>query len=314
MTKALSFTEAQESHIQLENTYVSIVFTGMYDLSHKEKKDEYYNESFIRNKAYSDIHSHIYNELFVCVKDSIIIKTEDSYIRLDTGDAALIPIGLRHSLSDIIQNAEYGVVSFLCTPTNNHSHSELYKKLTPILNSAGILVFRQQTALVPMIQKITRCFGNKEKPACYPALQLLTVLIDLADAQSESDDSVLTMQNTPSAGFNDIHRINLLQQLIERNYMQTIRIDDFADKLHISIRQLARIVEKHYGKSLHRVIMDKRLETAENMLLYSNMTVEKIAISVGFNSKASFYREFTRKYQVTPVKYKEMKSEMMQPL
>ena len=37
----------------------------------------------------------------------------------------------------------------------------------------------------------------------------------------------------------------------------------------------------------------------------ADLTIEKIAISVGFNSKVSFYREFTRKHQMTPAQFRE---------
>ena len=131
----------------------------------------------------------------------------------------------------------------------------------------------------------------------------------MVTVQPEQSNHPQTEQPTASSRPNDIQRINILEQLIVHNYMQPISIDDFADKLHIGIRQLARIVEKHYGKSLHRVIMDKRLESAENLLLHSDLTIEKIAVSVGFNSKASFYREFSRKHRMTPAQYRDAENE-----
>jgi len=51
--------------------------------------------------------------------------------------------------------------------------------------------------------------------------------------------------------------------------------------------------------------MDKRIQAAENLLLHSDLSVEKIAISVGFNSKVGFYREFSRKHHMTPAQFRE---------
>ena len=74
--------------------------------------------------------------------------------------------------------------------------------------------------------------------------------------------------------------------------------------MHKSVKNGQLKKRASYGR-IDISTIDKRLEMAENLLLHSDLTIEKIAISVGFNSKVSFYREFTRKHQMTPAQFRE---------
>ena len=86
--------------------------------------------------------------------------------------------------------------------------------------------------------------------------------------------------------------------------MKKLTMKEIADELYISSRQLDRIVRKRYGKTLHKVIMETRVRTAEQMLLTTDMTVERIGRAVGFSSGAGFYREFSAAYGMTPAEYR----------
>ncbi|MBQ7313979.1 MAG: AraC family transcriptional regulator [Clostridia bacterium] len=42
------------------------------------------------------------------------------------------------------------------------------------------------------------------------------------------------------------------------------------------------------------------------MLRTSDISAEKIAVMVGFSNKNSFWREFQKKYGVTPMEYRKL--------
>ena len=293
ITKKITALETWESHIQLENVNFSFVVNLLNALDT--------NEMLFDNS----LHTHIYYELFVCGKDSITLQTENGYLHLYAGDAALVPIGIRHVLMNNPQPDDYEVISFICFPTGGHLQSALYRALYPLLNAPDILVLRHHPTLFSQIQEITHDRDRKNKPAFYPALHMSAILLDIALMQPEQKKSTVNIAPADSLISKDIQLINILEQLINMNDMQPIRIVGFAEQLHISPRQLERIVEKHYGKCLRRVIIEERLRNAEKFLLCSDMTVEKIALAVGFNSKTRFYREFYSKHQMTPTKYRK---------
>jgi len=64
--------------------------------------------------------------------------------------------------------------------------------------------------------------------------------------------------------------------------------------------QLARIVKKNLNMTIHDYILELRLNTAYNSILYSDKTTEEIAESVGYESLSHFNRIFKQKFGVTP--------------
>lgn len=103
----------------------------------------------------------------------------------------------------------------------------------------------------------------------------------------------------------DLSRIKLLEQIIATDFTEKLTADVIAEKLFISPRQLDRIAKKRYGKSVRSLIIEKRIDTAAELLRTTNMPAEKIGITVGFGSKAGFLREFTKKHGMSPVVYRK---------
>ena len=59
--------------------------------------------------------------------------------------------------------------------------------------------------------------------------------------------------------------------------------------------------------SLTEYINHRRVELAKKLLSKGDISVEEIAYRVGYSSKSSFYRVFTRITGTTPSEYKKQK-------
>ena len=105
-------------------------------------------------------------------------------------------------------------------------------------------------------------------------------------------------------GADDMIRLNRLDWFINNGFMLDLTAQEIADSLFLSVRQLSRIAKNRYGKTLHQVIIEKRLATAEQLLITTDHTIESIAAAVGFGSRYSFLREFQKRYTMTPVAYR----------
>ena len=181
MSKQLTYSDPWESCVQIENVSFSVVV----NLPINALPDE--------AVLSSTLHTHIYYELFFCGKGSISITTDDRILRLNAGDIALVPIGVRHYLNETVMPAEYEVIGFLCTPIGNLPHGGLYKALRPLLHLKDIVVYRRHTVSFGQIQKIINRQENASSfPACYPALQLLTILLELVTIQPEQANHLQT--------------------------------------------------------------------------------------------------------------------------
>ena len=75
---------------------------------------------------------------------------------------------------------------------------------------------------------------------------------------------------------------------------------ELADRLGFSPRQLERSLCKYYGKTFSQIALQNRMETADNYITKSKMSLSDIAEKVGYSSVNAFYRAFKRYYGMPP--------------
>ena len=97
---------------------------------------------------------------------------------------------------------------------------------------------------------------------------------------------------------------NRLTSLVASHYRQAHDVTFYADRLSITPRYLRRITEQAVGKSPAAVIGDYLFSQAQSLLDNTNMTVQQIAIYLGFSSHAIFCRFFLRHGTCSPTAYR----------
>ena len=248
------------------------------------------------------LHSHVAAELFACNRGRAEIRLDDNTVTLQKGDLAIVPPRLAHCLytSD---DAEVSAISFMCRARSERDTSDLYRELSAFVKGEGVTVYRLQSEISEKIREIV---GEAESlTGIRPAIRVIDILLSLAGehAESATDANSAVVYDT---GY-DIQRMARLDQLIHRFYMHDLSAEYVANQLYISTRQLDRIARRRYGKSLHKVVMEKRIRSAAELLVGSDMTVERVGVAVGFTSAVGFYREFMRYFGTTPAEYRKTK-------
>lgn len=82
-----------------------------------------------------------------------------------------------------------------------------------------------------------------------------------------------------------------------------------ANKLHLSRRQLSRVMQTHYGMSFRQKLLSSRMDRAGWLLRTTDLTIMQICSSVGYNSEAAFYQNFKSYYGITPLQYRKRQKE-----
>ncbi|RYE18244.1 MAG: response regulator, partial [Sphingobacteriales bacterium] len=80
-------------------------------------------------------------------------------------------------------------------------------------------------------------------------------------------------------------------------------IDQLADMLHMSRRNMFRKIKGISGMAPLELINIIRLKKAAEMLLHNDVRVYEVADMVGFNSRGVFTRKFTRQFGMSPTEY-----------
>ena len=88
-----------------------------------------------------------------------------------------------------------------------------------------------------------------------------------------------------------------------------VTLSTIAEELHLSEKQVSKIIFKYYGKPLSEVITEEKLEYALYLLSTTNTPITEIAYKCNFHSENYFYHLFKKKFGVTPLKYRKQKLE-----
>ena len=89
------------------------------------------------------------------------------------------------------------------------------------------------------------------------------------------------------------------------NLHTKIALDTLAETVGLSPSYLSRLFRREVGLTISEYIMKKRLETAENMLKYSDHSCIDISNYLCFSSESHFIQTFRKHTGYTPIAYRQ---------
>ena len=90
---------------------------------------------------------------------------------------------------------------------------------------------------------------------------------------------------------------------IEDNYKNG-SLTEAASLLHYDFYWLSHEIKNRTGKTYTEHLQEKRLSQAAFLLKTTSLSVEEIALAVGYENKSYFHRIFTKKFETSPKKYR----------
>lgn len=93
--------------------------------------------------------------------------------------------------------------------------------------------------------------------------------------------------------------------LIERNVGSPLSVDEIAQKVHVSTRQLERLFHAEVGITPSAFSLKLRLRHAKHLLLHSASQISLIAFECGFIDFSHFSRCFRTEYGISPSQMRE---------
>ena len=81
-----------------------------------------------------------------------------------------------------------------------------------------------------------------------------------------------------------------------------------ADQLHVSERQLNRIILQLYKMTFQQKMTQTKMERSAWLLKTTTKKIGEIAQAVGYGSDPAFYQAFKKYFKVTPQEYRLLKN------
>lgn len=250
----------------------------------------------------SVIHSHSYHELMLCREGQFTVASPEQAQRLTKGEVCLTPAGSYHHTRDASPDAQKLAIRFHCTETPGGEG--LYRAFGKALRrQPGILYLenhREISALAEQLrQEIRR--GDLAWEVCAQAIltQLFVELLRFLLRELPVEQRRGPAENTA-----DNRRLRV-EFYLHCHCAEPITETDLAQHMHISKRQLSRILQQLYGTSFRKLLIDIRLSRAVQLMGTTDLSADEIAAQVGYHSVSGFYEAFRKKYGISVGGYRQ---------
>lgn len=250
---------------------------------------------------------HDYYELYVCLNGRAKVKTAIGDFLLSERNFLITPPNIAHSHNP--DNSFLSSVS-ICFSAKGLKDELVCNKVSTIdeeeLNILNILINKyinnyefQDNYAMPYVKKVD--FKNEY---AYPqifkcSLEILLILIS-RKFQNESNDIQVDISKDNKENKNEI------VQYIKEHYNEKIALETIAKKFNYSVGHLCRIFKQEIGDSIVNYIIKYRISTAMRFLIERpDLSIEEVALEVGFNDVQFFTKTFKKFIGMTPGKYRK---------
>lgn len=240
-------------------------------------------------------HMHTFFEVHIMRKGEQVYQIGDEFLNCKTGDVLCIAPYVYHSIPGRTTEVEKYSLNF--TYTHNDDKKTSY--------------------LDALVQK--KYFVSHESEEITEIFEL--VLQEAHDAKSGWPDIVRILvevmlkklvrmirpdQDVGETVFEESeHRIRRIERYIRDNIGTPISVDNIADYMHLSTKQLNRELRKGRATTLKTLIDKMKYEKAKSLLRGTSDSISKIGRDLGFENESSFNRFFSKMAGMTPGEYRK---------
>lgn len=264
------------------------------------------------NTACDDVivaaHSHLFYEISYDGIGGGILTVDNRCIEIPARSFYLTSPGTVHSyVSTKTPDSANGFrLVFSIEKADHTSHptvdSPELDELLDVLRSKKYLVNRDTHDAYGVISGVFEQFsrdGNRLNRVAF-SLDIMRVLLLTAKAIRPLSLSSVRHNEMQT----EEERLAFLDSVF-KNYHTAMSPEAVAQEMNLSVRQLNRIVIKHYGISFRQQYLNSRMTLATTLLESApTLTVAEIAEKLNFSSMSSFSHHFRANFGVSPSQYR----------
>lgn len=252
-------------------------------------------------------HWHDEAELTLITEGSCTYQVHLDTFEVEKGDLLFVPPAVLHSITctgpeQMLSETYVFHMNFLGA---NLADICAVKYLTPLTNqtlSLPCLIGKDHPAypeVLAIFQKISRTYDTM-KPGYELLLRsylLQAIAVLLPYGREITVHSPLETEHT--------FKLKLVLEYIGEHYAEELTISDLARICYFSEYHFMRFFKKYVGTSCLEYIKNLRLEKAAELFAQGEQSVLDASLCSGFSNLSYFYREFKKKYGMTPKKFIE---------
>ena len=111
-------------------------------------------------------------------------------------------------------------------------------------------------------------------------------------------------------------RIQFILAFLEEKIDPDVDLSELADLISLSESRLRHLFTSETGKSPSQHLRDIRLARAKKLLAETRLTIDQVAMRVGWQDRSHFERRFKEEFGLTPAEHRKscgMKLQLIEP-
>lgn len=125
--------------------------------------------------------------------------------------------------------------------------------------------------------------------------QLHVLAARLLAQQHRTAQGALRLDCAKASTRQELHRrLGLAADFMQSNYERDIGLGEISAAACLSVHHFMRLFRRVYGLTPTQFLYHKRVQVALRLMQQSDLAMQDIAARVGFNSRATFYRQLKR--------------------
>lgn len=245
-------------------------------------------------------HAHSNMELHCMIQGTMHYDLKDQQISLSSGQALLIPANMPHrlELTDSTNLLRF-TLNVSVEPVNEDPEGVFLQKALDVSKASWFpmddaMIALLETCLYEAVRRVSGFMTVIES-------NLLSLLMLIARTLSHSPQAAYRVREKQS--MNKRRRQQILE-LMEQAATESLTVSDIARYMHLSSKQVQRIVQAEYGTSVKQLMMRIRLQRAKELLKDPSQSMATIAAALSFTSEQSFCRFFQKLEGRSPGRYR----------
>lgn len=244
-------------------------------------------------------HSNINYELHIVLHGSCTMEVEDDTFTLSAGDAVIIAPGIYHAAQANSGPFERFTITF--SSVQFSPVSDLLKVIAPYARMAVPLEIRSLCSAI-----MRECSAQALYHEDLLHFQLGQLLVFLLRQLSVLEKNAEGKWHGRDGNISEelLNMDTVIEAFFAKNMANYGIMQQLADSLHISKRQLCRLIPKLYGMTFREKLLDTRMDYAAWLLRTTETSTPDICKQVGYSSEPTFYTNFKHHHGISPAQYR----------
>lgn len=239
----------------------------------------------------SSRHSNANYELHMILQGRCCVDVEEDRFPLEAQQALLIAPGQYHRPSTEPGSFSHFSLSFSLTGV-------LAQRLLTKIPTCAVFSFPEETARL-CAHIFQESAGHRPCRREMLQAQLTQLFLTILRQLEITDDTPPASQSLDS-----ILRTEKIDVFFQNHFASRAAEAQLAEELHLSRRQLARVIRARYGMTFREKLISARMDHAAWLLRTTQMRPCEIAEEVGYSGETGFYQAFRRRFGMTPQQYR----------